>query len=773
MAATLDAIVRSQGEVPLGWAGSTTLMDYLNFEDALSPIMTALVGGVPVRRVPARSKSVRMAAIGAIGHTFEGGEVHVWGTGCSPWKNPSAPPDRRIAFEAPAHGAMRLHATSGPVAEKLMANGGPRPGLYGDPAWLLPKFYRPSIAKKWKLGVVLHVSELADRSFEARPLPAFLRYQIPDELKDDIRLITTVTPLGVESIRAKLDEMLACERIVSMSMHGLVVAEAYGIPNLYFSPLSEPRGLGRMDLDPNGPSDLRIVDLYLGLGRRHTAAYFQDRGLPTNWHSVMEAVDRTWEPSGFVADRLIDAFPFTPSPLKAPAGKSIWEHPVIKGITLRHDVALLQQQDREAESAQAARPAHVEPVESAPAEPAPAPTRAQLARARKAARASGASRAEVADVRADAAVEMKRTDVPLKDAPHTDAPPKGVPATPAAASPAAMPPELAALLRMNADRISIPLSWAATTRESPHANLGDTLSALIVAGMAGIPVRRAGFDQPIERMVAVGTIGHNQRNGVLHFWGTGVDAERNPVDPLVHGYVRPVDTQFNIHALRGPNSARTLRAAGIEVPDIFGDPVWMLPRFWPMKDVEKTHDLGVILHITELEDRTLDAKVKASLRRYAVPDAFKDRIRLINTHCPPTPEGMKAKVAEIVSCRAIVSTSLHGLVIAETYGIPCAWFATYGDGEGRMLDLGNHEHQIDHRMRDFYSGAGRTTLSSYCLERSKPTDWNAVLAWVYGKWRPLTYDDRPLIRAFPMPLAVSPEDTSWPLPAAIVDRIDY
>lgn len=726
MKTPLEAIVRSEGEVRLGWAGSTTLMDYLNFEDALSPVLTAMVGGVPVRRVPAKSNSIRMAAIGAIGHTFEGGQVHVWGTGCSPWKNPSAPADRRVAFAPPGHGAMVLHATSGPVAERLMANGGPRPGLYGDPTWLLPRFYRPRIRKKWKLGVILHLSELADRSHEARPLPAFVRYRIPDEFRDDVHLITTVTPLGVPALKAKLDEILACERIVSMSMHGLIIAEAYGIPCLYFSPLAEPLGLGRLALDPEGPADLRIVDLYLGLGRRHIPAYFQDRGLPTDWRALMDAVDRAWEPAGFDPGPLIEAFPFTPSPLKAPAGKSIWDHPVIKGLTLQHDVALLRQQDRDADG---------EPAGG----PLPARTPAALP--------------PVAKVVGEA--------------------PGSSPPRPPAMAPGGMAPDLATLLRMNADRISIPLSWAATTRETPHANLGDTLSALMVAGMAGVTVRRAGFDQPIERMVAVGTIGHNQRNGILHFWGTGVDAERNPVDPLVRGYVRPADTQFHIHALRGPNSARTLRAAGMEVPDIFGDPVWMLPRFWPMKEVEKTHDLGVILHITELDDRTPEATAKASLRRYGVPEAFKGRIRLINTHCPPTVEAMRAKVAEIVSCRAIVSTSLHGLVIAETYGIPCAWFATYGDGEGRMLDLGNPQHQIDHRMRDFYSGVGRTTLSSYCLDRSKPTDWAAVLSWVHGKWRPLSYDDRPLIRAFPLPLAVSPDDMNWPLPAEIVDRIDY
>ena len=719
----LDGIVRSTGEVPLCWAGSTSLMDYLNFEDALSPVMVAMVGGVPVRRIPARSASLRMAAIGAIGHTLEAGEVHAWGTGCSQWKNPYAAGDQRVAYARSADSPIVLHAASGPLAEKLMSD--KRHGVYGDPAWLLPRFYQPRIKKKWKLGVILHLSELANRSYEAQPLPAFLRYQVPDEMKDDVHLITTVAPLGVQSVKAKLDEILACERIVSMSMHGMIIAETYGIPCLYFSPTSESRGLGWLDLDPNGPFDLRIVDMYLGLGRSRIPAYFQDRSQQTDWKRLMADVDGAWERTEFDADRLVEALPFTPSTLKVSAGKSIWQHPVVEGLTLQHDVELLRRQN------------------SVP-EQSPSSTQTEVGRSSK-----GSSGAMSVSMVNDLAGRETKVTSPT------------------------MSPETATLIRMNANNISIPLSWAATTPESPYANLGDTLSAMIVAGIAGVSVRRAGFDQPVERMVSVGTIGHNQRSGVLHFWGTGVDAERNPVDPKIHGYIRPANTEFHIHALRGPNSARTLRAAGIEVPEIFGDPVWMLPRFWPLKEVEKTHDLGVILHITELDGRTPEARVKAALRRYQIPKQFARRIRLINTHCPPTVEGMRRKVAEIVSCRAIASTSLHGLVISETYGIPCAWFATYGDGEGKMLDLGNPEQQIDHRMRDFYSGVGRTALSSFCLDRARMTDWGKLLDWIHGSWQPLVYDDAPLIRAFPMPRAVSPEDASWPLPSEVVDRIDY
>lgn len=735
MRSLVDTFLSDDDVIPLGWAGSTTLMDYLNFEDAISPVITAMVGGRSIRRVPAKSQSTRMSAIGAIGHTFEGGRVHVWGTGCSVWKNPSASPESRMPFCEPGADLV-LHATSGPIAERLMANGGPKPQIYGDPAWLLPHFYRPRIRKKWKLGVILHLSEVTDRSFEALPLPAFERYLIPSEMKDDIHLITMVTPLGVPSLKNKLDEILACERIVSMTMHGLLVAEAYGIPSLYFSPHPEPRGLGHLYLDPDGPTDLRIVDFYLGLGRRSPPAYFQDRLVSTDWSDVINAIDRAGSAERRNATELMEVFPFGAAPLKAPSGKSIWEHPIVKGLTLQHDVGELLRLDK----LMVGKRSHGGVTDSS----APKIIGSEKQGGVQHNEPLGTKQLFVDKVAAKPKVpSMQETT------------------------------QYDTLLRMNADRISVPLSWAATTRENPHANLGDTLSAMVVAGMAGVPARRAGFDQPIERMVAVGTIGHNQRNGILHFWGTGVDAERNPVDPSVRGYIRPADTEFRVHAMRGPNSARTFRAAGIDVPEIYGDPVWMLPRFWPMKQVEKTHDLGVILHITEMDGRTPESRVKESLRRYAIPEAFRDRIRLINTHCPPTVEGMRRKVAEIISCRAIVSTSLHGLVISETYGIPCSWFATYGSGEVRMLDLTDPQQQIDHRMRDFYLGAGRSTLSSYCLDRSQLTNWGAVLDWVHNSWRPLIYDDRRLIRAFPVPLAVSPDDPVWPLPPEIVNQIEY
>lgn len=329
------------------------------------------------------------------------------------------------------------------------------------------------------------------------------------------------------------------------------------------------------------------------------------------------------------------------------------------------------------------------------------------------------------------------------------------------------------LLAMNRDKLRVPLSWVATTEQQPATNFGDGLSALVVSALAGLPAERANFDQVCERLVAVGTIGHNLKNGVLHFWGTGIDATRNPIG--VDGpYQRPPDTEFNIHALRGPCTAQTFQAAGIDAPAVYGDPVWLLPRIWPLEDVEKTHDLGVILHISELTEQNPDATVRDMYARYQIPEDLQGSITLINTFAPATVDGMRDKVREILSCRRILSTSLHGLVIAETYGIPCAWFATYGSGAATELDLQDAETKVDHRIRDFYRGLGRTHIQAYAQDRKFPTDWKKAIDFVDGYWkREKRYSPLPLIRAFPLPRRADAEAKTWAVDDTLFEQVPF
>ena len=57
----------------------------------------------------------------------------------------------------------------------------------------------------------------------------------------------------------------------------------------------------------------------------------------------------------------------------------------------------------------------------------------------------------------------------------------------------------------------------------------------------------------------------------------------------------------------------------------------------------------------------------------------------------------KEVIDEILKCNKIVSSSLHGIVLAEAYGIPAKW-EKYSDDV-----LGN-----GFKFRDYLSGTGRT-----------------------------------------------------------------
>jgi pyruvyltransferase len=332
----LAASVRERQIVPLTWVAATREQDYVNLGDALSSVMVALLAGLPVEHVAHESRRLRMAAVGTIGHSLKQGEVVVWGTGSSRWRNPSAPAEERVAV-APLPGT-RLHiaATRGPVSRRILGEGNAvGPAVYGDPVWLLPRFHPAPRRKKWKLGVIIHLADLQDRSFDVRPKAEHVRYEIPAELAGDVRLIHTVTPIGLDGMRARLDEILECERIVSTSLHGMVFAESYGIPCLYFSPRA-PRGLHTAELDPDGTLDLRIVDLYRGLGRSSLPIYGQPRRERTDWAALMAAIDQAWAPPEFDTNPLLEAFPLDLNPLQPRRGESVFEHPVLRQIPLQH-----------------------------------------------------------------------------------------------------------------------------------------------------------------------------------------------------------------------------------------------------------------------------------------------------------------------------------------------------------------------------------------------------------------------------------------------------
>jgi pyruvyltransferase len=129
----------------------------------------------------------------------------VWGTGCI---------DKGMIGENPS----KVYAVRGPLTRnELLKKGIDCPEVYGDPALLYPMIYNPKIDKKYKWGIIPHYIEF--------------------ESSRDREVIKNLENQGVKVIdicsgeKEFIDELLEVENVISSSLHGLIMADAYGIPN--------------------------------------------------------------------------------------------------------------------------------------------------------------------------------------------------------------------------------------------------------------------------------------------------------------------------------------------------------------------------------------------------------------------------------------------------------------------------------------------------------------------------------------------------------------
>jgi len=215
-------------------------------------------------------------------------------------------------------------------------------------------------------------------------------------------------------------------------------------------------------------------------------------------------------------------------------------------------------------------------------------------------------------------------------------------------------------------------------------------------------------------------------------------------------------TRYDVRAIRGRISAQHYRDYGIAVPEVYGDPVWLLPSIFD-EPVEKKYELGVIPHIQDIHGHRPDSPPRPDSLRYVVNGDDAGSIAVINTWHEPTLEGLLAKLRLIRSCRRIASQSFHGVVIAEAYGIPVLnlrYVAGAKDGPLRV-DL-EQECSTDPRVWEFYEAGPRRHFHMYNQHREERTDWEAVVRAIDAHWEPFAYDATALLEAFPLPLAYDP-----------------
>jgi len=93
------------------------------------------------------------------------------------------------------------------------------PPLYGDPGLLLPLYYNPNIPKKYKLGIIPH----------------YVHYQKIKKIYNNEPNIIIINLIN-DNVEFVIRQILSCNCVISSSLHGLIVSDAYNVPNkwIYF-----------------------------------------------------------------------------------------------------------------------------------------------------------------------------------------------------------------------------------------------------------------------------------------------------------------------------------------------------------------------------------------------------------------------------------------------------------------------------------------------------------------------------------------------------------
>lgn len=245
-----------------------------NFGDDINiPILSRLTGkGVKTLKQLDRINVKHLLCIGSVIEICNSKSI-IWGTGAL-YGDTSHP-----IHEKP----LRVCAVRGPLTrDYLLSQGVTCPQIYGDPALLLPLFYSPNVAKKYDIGIIPHYIDFS--------LPHVKKFR---EENDNIKFINLQNYNCWEDV---IDQICSCKCILSSSLHGMIVSDAYKIPNVrvQFS-----------DLITGG--DFKFNDYCQGVGRTIYPAidYRQEIDL-----DIAKAIMSEYTPICFDPKELLRSFPY-------------------------------------------------------------------------------------------------------------------------------------------------------------------------------------------------------------------------------------------------------------------------------------------------------------------------------------------------------------------------------------------------------------------------------------------------------------------------------
>lgn len=196
-------------------------------------------------------------------------------------------------------------------------------------------------------------------------------------------------------------------------------------------------------------------------------------------------------------------------------------------------------------------------------------------------------------------------------------------------------------------------------------NLGDYLAVIIFSYLMSVYGIEKNVCNGKKHLYTVGSIIFMGLQDAV-IWGSGLLHEDNLPILVTNKNFSRYKINLDIRAVRGPKTREVLCKYGYDCPEIYGDPAILMPLIYN-PEYEKVYDYTVIHHMSSKDAR--------------------DGVSILTTD-------YKAFIDRIVQSKFIISGSLHGIIIAEAYGVPAIL----------LKDRSN----IDmFKYMDYYYGTGR------------------------------------------------------------------
>ena len=210
-------------------------------------------------------------------------------------------------------------------------------------------------------------------------------------------------------------------------------------------------------------------------------------------------------------------------------------------------------------------------------------------------------------------------------------------------------------------------------RTPKPGNFGDILTPLFLKEFFDYKSIYVAPPFNVPTLMGVGSIiGRANENCTV--WGSGLMTRHAKLNP---------DARYL--SVRGPLTYERLKELNIKAPAIFGDPALLLPKLLPLPKIHKQpYEYGIFAHYVDTE------QVKPWYNTYA-------NVRIIN----PLNANPYLVAKEVMKCKRIISSSLHGIIVSHAYGIPAVWVKHSDKLNGDGVKFEDHYESVGLKAKCF------------------------------------------------------------------------